>query len=135
MKDPCENCVAWRVGTCHPKYTPCRERLEYEKKQEELKKAEALLIKLQTAPEAERTHPILLIERRRAFEPIEGEDGKVDLNEGYKYSVDAPIPEIADAIAKMALEMDKMAELGEGAGGGFIALITEFHRKLKEGGE
>ena len=80
-----------------------------------------------------RTHNILVVKRRRSFDVKSDDDSKVELNEGYDFEVDAPIAEIADGLAKMAIEMDKMTELGEEAGGAFIQLVAEFYKKLKGG--
>ena len=66
---------------------------------------------------------ILKICRLQSFIPTE--DG-IELNEGYTFATNAPIPEIADGIAKMAIEIDKMKDIGEGAGAAFISLIQEY---------
>jgi hypothetical protein len=61
---------------------------------------------------------------------IPKEEG-MELNEGYVYQVEGSIPQLADAIAKLAIEMDKSPDLGEQGGGSFIALISQFYEKLK----
>lgn len=74
---------------------------------------------------------ILKIERKRDLSVTEDEQG-MELNEGYEYTVNGAIPEIADGIAKLAIEMDKMTDLGERAGGYFLVLIGEYYNKNKE---
>ena len=61
----------------------------------------------------------------------------VELNEGYTFDVNGSIPQLADGIAKMAIEMDKDIEMGERGGGAFIALIMQYYERLNslEGGE
>lgn len=53
----------------------------------------------------------------------------VELNEGYDFSVDGAIPEIADAIAKFALELPKNG-FGPDSGSYFITLVGEYYKKL-----
>lgn len=65
------------------------------------------------------------------LENLEPEKEGMALNEGYEYTVDGAIPQLADALAKMAIEMDKDLSLGEAAGGMFITLIAQFYEKLK----
>ena len=115
-KDPCDTCPI-QAGMCDIENDPCLQKLKY---------MQSLIDE-----SMERTHDILIIRRRRSFEQAEDDDSKVELNEGYEFETDAPIPEIADGLAKMAIEMDKMEELGENGGLGFITLITEFYNKLK----
>ena len=79
-----------------------------------------------------RVSTILKIEVLEQLTP--SEDG-VELNEGYQFEVNGPIPQLADGIAKMALEMDKEPTLGNKGGGAFLALITEYYNLLKEGGK
>lgn len=74
---------------------------------------------------------ILKIERKRDLSVTKDEQG-MELNEGYEYTVNGAIPEIADSIAKLAIEMDKMTDLGEKAGGYFLVLIGEYYNKNKE---
>ena len=57
----------------------------------------------------------------------------VELNEGYKYEVDGTLPQLADSIAKLAIELDKEPEtFSDNAGGLFVSLIVQFYDKLKE---
>lgn len=75
-----------------------------------------------------RTKNILVIKAREALDPTE--EG-VELNGGYEYDMNGAIPEIADGIAKMAIEMDGMKEFGENAGEYFLHLISEYYAWLK----
>lgn len=77
-----------------------------------------------------RTTTILKIEALENLEPTE--DG-MDLNEGYSYEVQGSLPQLADSLAKMAIEMDKDLDLGDNAGGAFVALITQYYEMLKGG--
>lgn len=76
-----------------------------------------------------RDRQILRIVARRAIEP--NNDG-VSLNEGYDYEVDGALPQLADALAKMLLEMNKDKSFGENAGSMFLTLLTEYYNRLKE---
>lgn len=78
-----------------------------------------------------RVATILKIE---VLEKLESEKDGVELNEGYQFEVDGPIPQLADAIAKMAFEMDKEETLGNKGGGAFLALVAEYYKNLTEGG-
>ena len=62
--------------------------------------------------------------------PLETNDG-INLNEGYEFIVNGAIPQLADAISKMALEMPKNG-FGDNSDAGFITLINEFYKKSKE---
>lgn len=68
-----------------------------------------------------RTRPVLAVS--------EDEKG-VNINDGYDYTVDGAIPEIADAIAKFAVELPKNG-FGEKSDSYFIVLIQEYFNKLK----
>lgn len=134
LVDPCENCPqnanAFNLAAgdgCDYENDPCQEKLQYMNAMAELQD------KIDEA--SKRTHTILVIKRKRSFDPAEDDDSKVELNEGYEFEADAPIPEIADGIAKMAIEMDKMPELDKDSGMMFLTLIAQFYKKLKEGGE
>lgn len=60
----------------------------------------------------------------------------VELNEGYQYEVNGSLPQLADSIAKMAVEFDNNNDmLGESAGSVFISLIVEYYNRLKGGAE
>lgn len=56
-------------------------------------------------------------------------DEGVELNEGYEFEVNGAIPEIADAIAKFAKELEPNG-FGEGSGGYFVTLIQEYFNKI-----
>lgn len=124
LKDPCIGCLL--EGKCNPEEGPCEFKEDYNNKVAQLNK--------QIEEASVRTHEILVIKRKRSFDPAENDDSKVELNEGYEFKVDAAIPEIADGIAKMAIEMDKMPELDKDSGMMFLTLIAQFYKKLKEGG-
>jgi len=79
-----------------------------------------------------RVSTILKIEVLEQLTP--SEDG-VELNEGYQFEINGPIPQLADGIAKMAFEMDKDSDLGIKGGGAFLALIAEYYQRLREGGK
>lgn len=67
-----------------------------------------------------------------AIESLTPDENGVELNEGYEYYVDGSLPQLADSIAKLALELDKDANMGESGGAAFLALITQYYTKLKE---
>ena len=71
------------------------------------------------------------------IETLTANEEGVELNEGYTFEVSGSIPQLADGIAKMAIEMDKDPEMGERGGGAFIALIMQYYESLNslEGGE
>ena len=74
-----------------------------------------------------RTNTILNI---KVVEKLIPEEEGVNLNEGYEYDVNGTIPQLADGIAKMAIEMDKQPDLGDKAGGAFLALVDQYYLKL-----
>lgn len=76
---------------------------------------------------------ILCITSKLKLDLEENEEG-LELNHGYDFVIDAAIPEIADAIAKLAIEMPKNG-MGENSGAYFITLIGEYYKKLSQGGE
>lgn len=78
----------------------------------------------------ERTNTILTIKAIEQLNP--GEDG-VELNEGYQFIVNGPIPQLADGLAKMIFEMNQQEDLGQGAGEGFLSLIVQYYERLKGG--
>lgn len=55
----------------------------------------------------------------------------VELNEGYRYSVDGSLPQLADSLAKLFLEMDKDENLGENSGSVFLEILVDYYHKLK----
>ena len=74
-----------------------------------------------------RTNTILNI---KVVEKLIPEEEGVNLNEGYEYDVNGTIPQLADGIAKMAIEMDKQPDLGDKAGGAFLSLVEQYYLKL-----
>lgn len=74
--------------------------------------------------ESKRTKTILVV---RSLEQLNPTKKGLELNVGYEFEVDGPLPEVADGIAKMAKELDKMQ--GENAGAYFIELICQFYKK------
>lgn len=72
---------------------------------------------------------ILTIITRPKIEVTEEADG-VMINEGYDFKVNGAIPQLADAIAKLALELPKNG-LGENSDDGFIQYINLFYSQLK----
>lgn len=68
-----------------------------------------------------------------ALEKLTPESTGVELNEGYDFFIDGAIPQVADGIAKMAFEMDKLSDMGDNAGGAFISLVVEYYQRLKGG--
>lgn len=85
---------------------------------------------LQNMKPIKRTKTILVV---KALEKLTPEENGVELNEGYEYETNGAIPQIADGIAKMAIEMDKLPDMGQNAGGAFVSLIVEYYTKLKGG--
>ena len=83
---------------------------------------------LKNMPEARRDRTILQI---KAIEALEPNDEGVSLNEGYSFEVNGAIPQLADGLAKMMIEMNKDPEFGEKAGDGFLTLLTQYYTKLK----
>lgn len=74
--------------------------------------------------ESKRTKTILVV---KSLEVLEPKEEGMELNVGYEFEVDGPLPEVADGIAKMAKELDKMR--GENAGAYFVELIRQFYEK------
>lgn len=71
---------------------------------------------------------IFVIHRRAKLQVSEDEEG-MELNDGYDYSLNSPLPELADAIAKFAIELPKQG-IGEGSDKYFIQLINEYFNRL-----
>ena len=68
-----------------------------------------------------------------AVEKLSPTEEGIELNEGYSYEVDGSLPQLADSIAKLAIELDKEKEaFGDNGGNLFINLIVEFYNNLKE---
>lgn len=74
--------------------------------------------------ESKRTKTILVV---RSLEQLNPTKKGLELNVGYEFDVDGPLPEVADGIAKMAKELDKMQP--NNAGAYFIELINQFYKK------
>lgn len=74
--------------------------------------------------ESKRTKTILVV---RSLEQLNPTKKGLELNVGYEFDVDGPLPEVADGIAKMAKELDKMQP--DNAGAYFIELIRQFYEK------
>ena len=89
---------------------------------EELKKF------IEENPNAMKARTILVIKSRPLLAATE--DG-AELNEGYEFEVNAALPEIADGIVKLAMELENNG-FGEGSNKLFIQLINEFFNKLNE---
>ena len=75
-----------------------------------------------------RTKTILEV---KVIEKLTPEDDGVDLNEGYEYNLNGSIPQVADGLAKMFIEMDKQTDMGQDAGGAVLNLIQQYYLKLK----
>ena len=56
----------------------------------------------------------------------------VELNEGYTYRVEGSIPQLADGIAKMCVELDKLPDMGKNGGEMLLGLIIEYYKRTKE---
>lgn len=72
---------------------------------------------------------ILVIKSRPKLSVDEESDDGLELNEGYEFEVNAALPELADAIAKFAIELPKN-DFGEGSDTFFLSMITEYYKKL-----
>ena len=73
----------------------------------------------------ERSSELLIIKRVETLDPTnEG----LELNQGYTFAVDGPLPEVADGIAKMAQELDRMDGMDKNSGAYFIELICQFYK-------
>lgn len=73
---------------------------------------------------------ILVIKTRPKLSINENDEG-IELNDGYEFEVDGAVPEIADAIAKLAAELPNNG-FGETSDRYFITLIDKYFEKLKE---
>lgn len=77
----------------------------------------------------DRNKLILQVEAKETLIP--GNEG-VFLNEGYSYELDGSIPQIADSIAKLAIQLDLDTTLGDNAGQMFINLIEQYYIKTTQ---
>lgn len=75
-----------------------------------------------------KSETILVIKRRPQLKVTNNQKG-MELNEGYDYELNSPLPELADAIAKFAVELPKQG-IGEGSDKYFIQLINEYFTRL-----
>ena len=71
---------------------------------------------------------IFVIEERPKLSVSDEDDG-MELNDGYDYTVDSPLPELADAIAKFAIELPKQG-FGDKSDEYFIHLLNEYFIRL-----
>ncbi len=76
--------------------------------------------------QSKRETTILVMKR---LELLDAEEDGVNLNEGYAYDVNAPIAEVADGIAKMAIQLDEMLADQPHTGAYFIELIKQFYER------
>lgn len=60
---------------------------------------------------------------------VADDDSGMELNDGYEFAVDGALPEVADAIAKFAIELDKQG-FGENAGQYFLSLVNQYFTNL-----
>lgn len=88
------------------------------------------LIKAFTEDNEFKGKTILTIKSKPSFSVDEEKTG-LELNDGYEFDVDGAVPEIADAIAKFAIELPKNG-FGEDSDTYFITLISQYFEKLKQ---
>lgn len=82
---------------------------------------------LEGQPEAIRLRELLTI---HVQEKLSVDKKGLELNEGYQFEVNGALPELADGIAKLAIEMEK-AGFGDKSGDYFLALVNEYYKRLK----
>lgn len=68
-----------------------------------------------------------------AKDSVNNTEEGLELNNGYEFNVDSTLPEVADGLSKMAIELDKDKSLGENAGSYFLKLVLDFYNKNKQG--
>lgn len=71
---------------------------------------------------------IFTIQRKPILNISEDESG-IELNDGYNYTLNAALPEIADAIAKFAAELPNQG-MGNNSDSYFIHLLNEYFHML-----
>lgn len=71
----------------------------------------------------------IFVVHRRPKLKVSDDDTGMELNDGYDYMINSPLPEIADAIAKFAIELPKQG-MGEGSDKYFIQLLNEYFNRL-----
>ena len=71
----------------------------------------------------------ILVIKARPKLTVDDNDEGMELNDGYEFEVNGALPEIADGIAKFALELPKN-NFGEGSDTFFIQLVNEYFKKL-----
>ena len=89
---------------------------------------ETTIEELKNMEPVDRTKTILTI---NVIEKLTAEEDGIDLNEGYEYEINGSLPQLADGIAKMLIEMDKQEDMGENAGGAFLNLIQQYYLKAQ----
>lgn len=85
------------------------------------------------------TRTVKILEVRK-HEYVDLKQEGVEINGGYEYDLNGNLAEVADGLAKLAIEMDKDKSMGDNAGGYFITLISQFYARQSgrleaEGGE
>ena len=78
--------------------------------------------------QSKRTTKILEI---RALELLTPTDEGVELNEGYEFDLQGAMPQVADGLAKLFIELNADTELGENAGDMLLTLVIEYYNQLK----
>lgn len=68
----------------------------------------------------------------KALELLDEVDDGIELNEGYEFTVNGSIPQLADGVAKLALAMNEQVDMGENAGEAFLSLILEYYNYEKK---
>lgn len=116
-KYPCIDCFH-RGELCK---VDCGDYQDYLEAEDNYKKA-CEVVEETIEKEGKRTKTLLVV---RSLEVLKPQEEGVELNVGYEFDVDGPLPEVADGIAKMAKELDKIQ--GENAGAYFIELIRQFY--------
>lgn len=116
MENPCDNCPGMHTDECDYYRNPCDKKKEYDKA--------CAVIDDAFNTKSQRKKTLLVV---RSLEELNPTEEGVELNVGYEFDVDGPLPEVADGIAKMAKELDKMQP--NNAGAYFIELINQFYKK------
>lgn len=75
-----------------------------------------------------KTETIFIIRRRPLLKVANNGKG-MELNEGYDYELNSALPELADAIAKFAIELPKQG-IGKDSDKYFIQLINNYFSRL-----
>jgi len=96
----------------------------------EVKDINDVIKDISNAGPVERTKTILEI---KVIEKLSPEKDGVELNEGYRYNVDGSLPQLADGLAKLAIEFDNDIKLGVNVGQAFLVLTAQYYEKMKGG--